>query len=171
MSKERYYFDRITMALDDLLRCRRYCERMLNLPIGRSFSDDRTIYEALFVAFIVSYGRVFTTSNTVNKNFKEAVSNDFGLFRANFIFKQEDLYQKLHTRIIEKRDTAIAHSDGKSRNYQHFSDSPLSISRNPYQPYDYEEITMALGLVNALMDEIGQEQSRVGRLAFKNKLF
>lgn len=159
------------MALDDLLRCRRYCERMLHLPIGKSFSDDRTFYEALFVAFVVSYGRVFTTSNTVEKTFKEAVSNDFGQFRASLISKQEDIYQKLHKRIVEKRDTAIAHYDGNARNYQHFGDSPLATGRNPYQPYEHDEITMILRLVNALIDEIGQEQSRVGGAEFENQIF
>jgi hypothetical protein len=171
MSNNRYYFDRVTMALDDLLRCRRYCEQMLNLPVGKSFSDERTIYEALFVAFIVSYGRVFTTSNTVDKTFKEAVSNDFGQFRAELISKQGDQYQKLHKRIIEKRDTAIAHSDGSGRNYQHFGDSPLAIGRNPYQPYEHDEVAVALRLVNALIDDIGSEQSNVGKSEFKNQIF
>lgn len=171
MSADRYYFDRITMSLDDLLRCQRYCEQMLNLPVGKPFSDERTIYEALFVAFIVSYGRVFTTSNTVDNTYKEVVSNKFGQFRTTLISKQEELHQKLHKRIIEKRDTAIAHSDGKARNYQHFGDSPLATCRNPYQPYEHDEIMNILNLVSALIVDIGQEQSLVGKLTFKNKIF
>ncbi|MNF71591.1 hypothetical protein D3C84_535440 [compost metagenome] len=171
MSKERYYYDRITMALDDLLRCKKYCEVMLENPFGKPFSKDRTIYEALFVAFVVSYGRVFNKSNTVDGEFKKSVNNDFGDFNLSIIKMQEDNLQKLHDRIVDKRNTAIAHSDGHSRNYQHYGDTPLAIGRNPYIPYELEEVQVILLLVNNLLILIGDEQSRVGQLAFNKSTF
>ncbi|MGH8497254.1 MAG: hypothetical protein ACRERV_00340 [Methylococcales bacterium] len=167
MSKHRYYHDRLTMALDDLSRCRRYCQMMLKLPLGQSFSEERIVYESLFVAFIVSYGRVFTTSNTVDQIYKAEVSNDFGNFRADMVSKQMQQHQKLHTRILEKRHTAIAHSDAKSRNYQHYSDSPLGVGRNPYYPYDHDEVSWALELTNNLIGLVGDEQTRIGKVTFK----
>lgn len=150
------------MALDDLLRCRRYCEQMLKLPLGDSFSEERTVYESLFIAFVVSYGRVFTTSNTVDKTFKETVSDTFGNFRTLMINKQEPQLIKQHKRIVIKRDTAIAHSDGNSRDYQHHGNTPLAIGRNPYYPYDHEEVEQALNLVNNLISLICDEQSKLG---------
>ena len=171
MSKHRYYYDRVTMALDDLFRCRRYCELMLMLPLGKAFSEDRTAYEALFVAFIVSHGRVFSTSNTVDLEFKETVSQSFGDFRAKLMKAQEDCLQKLHDRILDKRNQAIAHSDGESRNYHHHNDSPLAAGRNPYFPYEHEEVEQALVLVNNLASQVGEEQQTVGKYAFSRALF
>ena len=171
MSNHRYYYDRITMALDDLLRCRRYSEVMLNLDIGKSFSEERTIYESLFVAFVVSYGRVFTTSKTVNKELHKSVSDDFGNFRKAILKTQETYLQKLHERIIDKRDTAIAHSDGNSRNYEHYGDTPLAVGNNPYFPYKHDEVKIILVLVNNLISQIGDEQTRVGKLAFSKSFF
>ncbi|WP_188957742.1 hypothetical protein [Shewanella ulleungensis] len=159
------------MALDDLLRCRRYCEMMLKLPIGKAFTNERTIYESLFVSFVVSYGRVFTTSNTVDRSFKESVSNDFGQFRQTMIKKQDTVLEKFHKRIIEKRDTSIAHSDGKSRNYQHYGDSPLPCGSNPFYPYEHTEIEQAIKLVNNLISMVGDEQIRVGKVAFSKTIF
>ena len=171
MSKHRYYYDRVTMALDDLSRSQRYCNLMLKLPLGKSFSEERTLYESLFVAFIVSYGRVFTTSNTVDIQFKKSVSNDFGNYRDSVLKKQENYLQILHKRIITERDTAIAHSDGNSRNYQHYGDTPLAIGRNPYFPYKHDEVETVLALVNNLISQIGDEQTRVGKLAFSKSFF
>ncbi|RBO79554.1 hypothetical protein [Marinomonas aquiplantarum] len=171
MSKDRYYYDRITMALDDLLQCKRYCEAMLKLPLGKSFSEERTIYESLYVAFIVSYGRVFTTSNPIAKEFKEPVSHEFGNFRSSMLKTQVDNLRKFHERIIDKRNTAVAHSDGNSRNYQHYGDTALPTGRNPYFPYKHEEVEMALLLVNNLISLVGEEQSKVGGREFSKPLF
>ena len=171
MNKNRHYYDRLTMALDDLLRCKRYCEMMLKLPIGKAFSEERTLYESLFVAFIVSYGRLFTTSNTVDPSFKSEVSNEFGSFRIGVINKQEAKLQKLHKRIMDKRNSAIAHSDANSRNYQHYSNSLLATGRNPDFPYEHEEVAWSLELVGILIDSVGNEQSRIGSCAFDNTLF
>lgn len=171
MNRKRYYYDRITTALDDLLRCRRYCEAMLKLPVGVPFSEERTVYEALFVAFIVSYCRTFNASNTVDNEFKELVSGDFGKFRKAIIERQENSLQMLHERIVKKRDTAIAHSDGNSRDFRHYGNTSLAIGRNPYVPYDHEEVDAAMLLVDSLISEIGSEQCRVGKLAFKDSIF
>jgi len=170
MGKDKHYHDRLTMALDDLLMCRRYCEKMLKLPVGDAFSEDRTIYEALFVALVVSYGRVFTTSNTTEKEYKAAVSNEFGHFRVKVIENQEHKLIKLHGRLLNKRDTAIAHSDANSRNYQHYSNSPLGVGHNPYHPYDHEEVSWALELIEALISAVSEEQTKIGVITFENPL-
>ena len=81
MSSDKHYPSRLSMALDDLLRCRSYAKQILKQPIGQSFSEERTVYEALFVPLIVSYGRVFMSSNTTEPEFKEIVSNSFGELR------------------------------------------------------------------------------------------
>jgi hypothetical protein len=171
MSKHRYYHDRITMALDDLHRCRQYCQIMLRLPSGEAFSNERTVYEALFVAFIISYGRVFTKSYTVDPTYKVEVSSDYRRFTANLVAEQEPKQKALHDRIMEKRHTAIAHSDAQSRNYQHYTDSPLAIGRNPYFPYDHEEVSWALELTNKLINVFFEEQARVEKKAFTKTLF
>ncbi|MBP7783486.1 MAG: hypothetical protein KA040_00150 [Aliarcobacter sp.] len=163
-----YYYDRITMAFDDLLKCKRYSELMLKLPIGKSFSNERIIYEALFMSLVISYGRVFTTSNTVEKNYKDIISNKFGSFRDKMIKKQELRFEKLHKRILELRDTTIAHSDGISRNYKHYNNLALAFGRNPFYPFEHEEIKDVLLLINNLINLIGDEQSKVGNFTFKN---
>lgn len=170
MSENRYYYDRLTMALDDLLRAKRYAEAMLDMSQGRPFTKERTIYEALFVSFIVSYSRVFTSSNTVDETHKSAVSNKFGTFRASFLKSLTSEQQKFHGRIIEKRQTTMAHSDGISRNYQHYGDTPLAIGHNPFVPYEHSEVEIALGLVNFLISQVGSEQNKTGEAAFPNSL-
>jgi hypothetical protein len=159
------------MALDDLLRCRSYARKMLELPIGESFTDERTIYEALFVALIVSYGRVFMSSNTTEKEFKDVVSNSFGTFRSQVVKDLDKNSQKFHERLMEKRHTAIAHSDASSRNYQHYNDSPLGIGRNPYYPYEHDEVEQVMLLIENLIGEVGNKQNEVAKVAFKNSLF
>lgn len=171
MSSDKHYHTRLTMALDDLLRCRFYARKMLKLPIGESFTEERTVYEALFVALIVSYGRVFTSSNTIDKEFKSHVSNSFGEFRSKAIKDLDLSLQKLHEHLIQKRHTAIAHSDASSRNYQHYNDSPLGFGRNPYYPYEHDEVEKVLELVEILISEIGSKQSDIAKVAFKNPLF
>ncbi len=171
MSKDKHYHDRLTIALDDLLRCRRYCEKMLKLPIGESFSEERTIYEALFVALIVSYGRVFASSNTAEKEYKAEVSNEFGNLRENVIKNQEYKLIKLHERLINKRDTTVAHSDANSRNYQHYTNSTLGVGRNPYYPYDHEEVRLTKELIEVVISAVSQEQTRNGDIAFEKTLF
>lgn len=166
MNQSRYYHDRITMALDDLLRCQSYCEMMLKLPIGEVFSNERTLYESLFVSSIVTYGRVLTTSNTVEKVYKASVSNDFGKFRQGMLQKQNADLVKFHDRIIEKRDTAIAHSDAKSRDYRHYGDSPVSLGSNPYYPSEHSEVMQVIELVNNFIVLVSYEQVRVGEIAF-----
>ena len=171
MSSDKHYHSRLSMALDDLLRCRFYSRKMLKLPIGESFTEERTVYEALFVALIVSYGRVFTSSNTTDNEFKSVVSNSFGEFRAQAIKGLDVALQKLHERIMQKRHTAIAHSDASSRNYQHYNESPLGIGRNPYYPYEHDEVEKVLKLVEIMISEIGSKQSDIAKVAFKNPLF
>jgi len=162
MSKQIHYYDRLTMALDDLLMCKEYCKIMLKLPLGEALSEERTVYEALFVAFVVSYGRVFKFSNTVYPAHKKEVNENFRKFIKNMINKQKKKLQKLSERILEKRDTAIAHSDAGSRNYQHYNNSTPYISYNPYYPYDYKEVSLALKLTENLIGDIVNEQNRVG---------
>lgn len=171
MSSDKHYHSRLSMALDDLLRCRSYARRMLNLPIGQSFTEERTVYEALFVALIVSYGRVFMSSNTTDAEFKDVVSNSFGELRAEALRNVDDKYQKLHKRIMQKRNTAIAHSDGASRNYQYYNDSPLGYGHNPYFPYEHDEVKDILVLIESLISEIGSKQTEVANKAFTNPLF
>tara|TARA_B110000438_G_scaffold296803_1_gene342063 strand:+ start:804 stop:1328 length:525 start_codon:yes stop_codon:yes gene_type:complete len=171
MSLDKHYHSRLTMALDDLLKCRSYARKMLKLSIGVPFTDERTIYEALFVALIVSYGRVFMSSNTTEKEFKDVVSNSFGTFRSKIINDLDRNSQKFHERLMKKRHTAIAHSDASSRNYQHYNDSPLGIGRNPYYPYEHDEVKQVLELVENLIGEVGNKQSEIAKVAFKNPLF
>jgi hypothetical protein len=159
------------MALDDLLKCRFYARKMLELPIGEAFSGERTVYEALFVALIVSYGRVFMSSNTTEKQYKDLVSNSYGTFRTEVIKNLDEGLQKLHERIMQKRHTAIAHSDAISRNYQHYNDSPLGYGRNPYYPYEHDEVEKVLELVEILISEVGAKQSAIANVAFENPLF
>lgn len=171
MSSDKHYHSRLTMALDDLLRCRSYARKMLNLPIGESFNEERTVYEALFVALIVSYGRVFTSSNTTDNEFKIVVSNSFGEFRDQAIKGLDVNLQELHERLMKKRHTAIAHSDASSRNYQHYNESPLGFGRNPYFPYEHDEVEKVLKLVDIMISEVGYKQSEIAKVAFKNPLF
>lgn len=157
MNKKDHYHSRLTMALDDLFMCQRYCQMMLELPLGKGFSEERTVYEALFVAFIVSYGRVFCSSRTINREFDVEISNKFGKFRSNIIEKLEGQMLSLHRRIMEKRDTTIAHSDAISRNYQYYEGATILVGRAAYYPYDHEEIQKCLELIcllsNAIFDE------------------
>ena len=171
MSNEQHYYDRLTMALGDLLQSQSYCNQMLKLPIGKSFTEERTIYEALFVALIVSYGRIFASSNTTIEKFKSPVSQKFGDFRSKIINNQEKKFIKLHERIIKQRDTSIAHSDASSYNYDHYSNSPLAVGRNPFYPYEHTEVKMILELVEILISAVGNEQSNIGSEVFENPLF
>lgn len=144
---------------------------MLELPIGVAFSDERTVYEALFVALVVSYGRVFMSSNTTDKQYKDSVSNSYGTFRAEVIKSLEVSLQKQHERIMQKRHTAIAHSDAISRNYKHYNNSPLGIGCNPYYPYEHDEVEKVLELVEILIGAVGAQQSAIGKIAFEKPLF
>ena len=163
MDKDKHYHDRLTMALGDLLKCKDYCQKMLKLPIGDSFTEERTVYEALFIAFIVSYGRIFNTSNTVELEYKLHVSNKFGSFRFKVINNLDTNLIKFHDRIIKKRDTAIAHSDASSYNYQfNFNNQfPISIGHNPFYPYGHDEVKIALELVDILISNVGEEQVNI----------
>jgi len=147
-----------------------YAQKMLKLPIGKSFSDERTVYEALFVSLIVSYGRVFTTSNTTEQEYKQAVSTSFGEFRAKVKLNFTKKEQSMHDQIINMRHTAIAHSDASSRNYQHFNDSPLGFGNNPFLPYEHCEVKFILELVGKIIGYLAIEQDEVADKAFTNKL-
>lgn len=170
MDHEIHYHSRLSMALDDLLRCKAYGQQMLKLPIGESFSAERTIYESLFVALIVSYGRTFTSSKTTNESYKNIVSNQFGNFRAQVIDDLDINYRNLHNRIMEKRHTAIAHSDASSRNYQHFGDGIIVIGRNPYYPYEHDEVEKTLELLDILIDKVATKQIEINGFIFINNL-
>lgn len=171
MSSNKHLHSRLTMALDDLLMCKSYALKMLELPIGKAFSEERTVYEALFVALIVSYGRVFQSSRTTDEKFMDVVSNSFGEFRSNLIKNLEVNEQSLHHRLIDKRDTAIAHSDASSRNYQYYNDSPIGIGHNSYYPFEHEEVRSVLALVERMISEVGSRQSKNAKTTFKNQLF
>ncbi len=164
--QDHYYHDRLSMALDDLLRCKRYCEMMLKLSIGEAFTEERTVYEALFVSFIVSYGRVFTGSHAV-KNHQE-VNGKYGNLRTKMTNALDGKLNKLHERIMNKRHTAIAHSAGSSRNYQHYTGCSIPIGRTPYVPYDHEEVGWALELTGMLISNICEEQTREGQILVKS---
>ena len=170
MSTDKHYHSRVSMALDDLTRCRAYAQQMLKLRIGESFSDERTVYEALFVSLIVSYGRVFTTSNTTEQEYKQAVSTSFGEFRARVKLNFTTNEQSMHDQIVHKRHTAIAHSDASSRNYQHFNDSPLGFGNNPFLPFEHCEVVSILKLVDKLINYLAIEQDEVADKAFTNRL-
>lgn len=159
------------MALDDLLRCKRYCGAMLELPTGVAFSRERTVYEALFVAFVVSYSRCFCTSNTTNEGHKEKVSNKFGALRHRVLTSLGKPEAQLHQRILDLRNNAIAHSDASAHNHKHYGNSPISISRNPFYPYDHDEVALALALTEKLLSAIGQEQQKVGTKLSSNYPF
>ena len=165
------YFDRVTLAYGDLLKAKAYCEALLNLDAGVSFSTQRYIYEALCVALVVSYGRVFHSSKTVNEFTNENVSNRFGRLKRKIIESMNVNSVTLHHRIMEKRDKVFAHSDASSRNYKHYSNSQLAVGRNPFYPYDHEEIQQVFELVETLVEAIGAEQSRVGSYTFDKNIF
>ncbi|EOZ5531425.1 hypothetical protein ACQSNA_003386 [Vibrio metschnikovii] len=166
MSKEMHYYHRVTMALDDLIRCRSYCNKMLTLPIGQAFSDERTIYEALYISLIISYGRVFTKSNAVEKGFNPIVKNEFDGFLNQFFEEQTRIFQDVHKHVMTKRHTAIAHSDANSRNYRHYNDSPVPFGDNPYYPFEHEYVSLVLKSVNKLISSLSEEQSRVQGMLF-----
>lgn len=126
MNLNEHYYSRITMAFDDLLRARSYANKMLELSCGKSFSSERIIYEALTFSCIIFYGKVFTTSKTVGKEYNQEVSQLFGDLRDKIIKKSlNPKFKALHERLIAERDTAIAHSDAESRNYKYYNESPL----------------------------------------------
>lgn len=158
MNKKDHYDSRLSMALDDLSMCQRYCQMMLKLPPGRGFSEERTVYEALLIAFIISYGRVFCSSKTINGEFDTEISNKFGKFRSDMLEKLEWKMFFLHRRIMEKRHTAVAHSDAISRNYQYYKDTVIAIGRIPYYPYDHKEVQECLELVCLLSNVISDER-------------
>lgn len=170
-ASNQHYYNRLSMALEDISSCQRYCEIMLELSAGEAFSDKRMIYEALFVSFVVSYGRVFSTSKALESNSAQKASNQFGKFRANLIEMLEGRFKRLHNRIMDKRDTTVAHSDVSSRDYQYYSDYPIGVGRNPYYPYDHEEVGWAIEWVEILRSKIGDEQSRVGVFLFSKQIF
>ena len=171
MSNNHYYYHRITMALDDLLRCHSYCEMMLKLPTGKSFSDERVVYEALYVALIVSYGRVFTRSDTVDKQHSNSIKNQYKTLIGSVIDSLDDICKAMHHNIIELRHTAIAHSDARSRNLKNYADSPLTVGRNPYVPYDDESVQGILNLISIFISRIGDEQNKVASVTFSKNLF
>ncbi len=171
MKEHKLYHDRLTSSLDDLLRCRRYCEMMLKLPIGKPFSDERTIYEALFVAVIASYSRVFNTAKSIDTDYHEELSNRFGTFRSKIVSDFSTKHSKFHDRVLNKRDTAIAHSDAVSRNIKHFNDSALPVTRNPFIPYEHDDVLIFLEMINFVISFVGNEQSRVGEYAFNKNVF
>ena len=69
-------------------------------------------------------------------------------------------------------DTALPNgwqgSDGISRNYKHYNNLALAFGRNPFYPFEHEEIKDVLLLINNLINLIGDEQSKVGNFTFKN---
>jgi hypothetical protein len=165
------YHHRLSMAVEDLIRCTRYCEMMLEIELGGGFSKERTIYESLFISFIVSYGRVFTASNTSNETFKNNVSQRYNTLKRDAIMRQQDYLKNLHERILTKRHTSIAHSDAASRQYQHYSDSPFGIGDNPFYPFDRDEVLLSLELTKGVMGIICDAHSVSQNSVFKNTIF
>lgn len=171
MSEEKHYYGRVTMALDDLLKAKRYAEQMLTLPKGAPYTSEGTIHEALHVALIISYARVFTASYTVDEQYNKSVKERFKKLQEEMISDLSKRHLLFHERLIEKRHSAIAHSDAKSRNYQYYNDSALAVGRNPYVAYDIDEIKIALQLIGQFIVVVGEEQSMVGNSAFDKPVF
>ena len=66
MNLVEHYYHRVTMAFDDLLYCRDYVAKLMEPDI----SEDIAVHSALTTALIVSYARVFTSSNTTDRKYK-----------------------------------------------------------------------------------------------------
>jgi hypothetical protein len=159
------------MAFDDLLRAQKYSKKMLEIEQGKPFSDERIIFEALSISLVISYGRVFTTSNTINNEFKNEISQKFGNFRNKIIKKLKPDLKSQHYRLLTERDSSIAHSDAKSRNYKYYNNTPMPFGRNPFYPKDKLEIENILKIIEILIDEIGEEQAKVGKYTFEKDIF
>lgn len=159
------------MALDDLVRAKRYANKMLEIEEGKAFSEERIIYEALSLALVISYGRVFNKSNTIDNKFKEKVSQSFGDFRCKVISSLSIELQNLNKRLKNERDSSVAHSDAKARNYMHPNNSQLSFGRNPYYPKEKDEVKNIVLIIETLIHEIGNEQSQIKKRTFKNDVF
>ena len=148
------------MAFDDLLYCRDYVAKLME----PNTSKDRVINSALTIALIVSYARVFASSNTIGRKYKEEVSNKFGALLNHWKRNLPELTHSFHTQLLKKRDEVIAHSDACSRNYRSGRDKTALFGNNPYVPFDSDEVIWANELISSLLNVISKEQSNVAKI-------
>lgn len=160
MNQIDYYYHRVTMAFDDLLYCRDYVVKLMDPNI----SKDIVVHSALTTALIVSYARVFTSSNTIDRKYKEEVSNKFGALLNRWKRNLPELTHSFHVQLLTNRDEAIAHSDACSRNYRSGRDKTALFGNNPYVPFDSDEVIWANELINSLLNVISKEQSNVAKV-------
>jgi len=137
MSEKRHYFDRLSMALEDCYKCKEYCEQMLKTSESDGLYEDRIVREALFVALVVTYGRLFTKSKLLaaEDKVKYAVRVKYDTLINDFIEGLELPLKNVHKNLIGKRHVAIAHSDALSRDYKHEDMSMTVSGKNPYYPW------------------------------------
>lgn len=155
------YFDRVTRALDDLQGCLRYGEALRRLSAGAPFSPERTVYEALLLAFIIAYGRTFVGSRLAGDRADDAQTK-FGRLRAAAV---ENLgpptLRRIHRRIMDLRDQAVAHSDLTAYDPRHYIDPAATISNNLLHPWEPADVDLALELARQLDAAVGAEHLRL----------
>lgn len=155
------YFDRVTQAVDDLQSCLRYGEALRRLSAGTPYSAERTVYEALLLAFVIAYGRTFKSSRIAG-NLAHDAQTKFGMLGAT---AKKDLnpptLRRLHDRIMGLRDQAVAHSDLTAYDPRHYSDPTATISNNLLHPWDTTDVDLALDLVRQLAATVGTEHLRL----------
>jgi hypothetical protein len=158
MAANTSYLDRLSMALDGLSRCHGYCEAMVRLPRGRAFSDERIIFEALFIAFVVSYARCFCSSKTADKEDYEAVSCKFGGLRLKVVNSFSTREASLHNRLLGLRHQVFAHSQADKHDPAYSNNLAVSIGSNQFYPPESQDIEAWLGITIKMIAAVASEQ-------------
>jgi hypothetical protein len=155
-----YYFQRLTIALDDLLHCEKYISKFIE--ISESESGDDVLLEALYVAIVATYGRVFNTSNTASHtDHHRIVCETFSKLAKKRMNSKSDGLKNLHKRLLVIRDKEVAHSDGTERAYNLISNGKVPFGRKTLVPFDVNEAKQLLEIVQDLIIVIGTKQSEI----------
>ncbi|WP_341218020.1 hypothetical protein [Neptunomonas phycophila] len=153
-----YYFQRLTIALDDLLHCEKYISKFIEI----SKTNDDVLLEALYVAIVATYDRVFNTSKTASHTDHHVkVCDRFSRVVNGSIKSKSGELEKLHERLRVIRDKEVAHSDGTERAYNLISNGKVPFGRKTLVPFDVNEAKQLLEIVQDLIIVIGTKQSEI----------
>jgi len=159
-SVEKQKHIRLKLAFDDLFECKEYANILNTVNRGELGSRERTIYTALLMSFVVSYGRAVSRSNTQSSELDGEVSKYF----KELVAKEVDLLsleeKKIHKIVMDQRDGVFAHSDAKPRSLMAFK-APLSgvgyIGIDNTVGYELKDIKTIVTIVNKLLSSISAE--------------
>lgn len=153
------YHDRLTLAINDFLRAKRYMDILKNWDIEKGFSVNRVIAEALSESTVTSYTRCFVNShtNTNDSALHQKVAGRFSTYRKSI---EDELISPLsnqHHRLREKRRNFFGHSSGKAYNQTHSKDHSTVIAHNPFYPFEEPEISWTIDLIELWTSSIDTE--------------